>query len=351
MYRRHLFIDFPPKELNFPEVKTYLQSILVGKFDIKRGRKKGGKKASNLKLIINCNEDFNILTRRTHRIRGEELKVQRFLSKDQRIDLVKKRLLRRVYVNNLPLDATEEDLFEIFGQFGRVQEVFTKLKKVDGSEHKYMACYVTFDTAEGVRRCAEKQKNSINFKDTNHVLQLMRPGEGYSETGVGDNLVPLCWVDDMSFCAQAGDNQPQKSTVADMMMEKEREPHYKQIECDYRKKPKKKVWANKTQRKAKKNMKKEKQEVKVPFISLGENCIQNLDWMGYLVNDQFMMSKTRERQKYEEYEKVKKIEGKEFKYSNIRYNFPIFPQQRLPLKYRRKPFVKKAKRGKAKGKK
>ena len=169
---KKLFISFPSKDLAYPDLKEYLNNILVGEISIKRGKNKGKRKPTNVRLIVTDDSDFKTMTEFKHLVKGVELKVQPFLNNQERAALVKEKLCRRIYINNLPLDVQHEDLFTIFKVFDKIEEIFIKQKVEPFTGKKYIAAFVTFSSELGFSKCAAV--GQLRFKGTDRLLDLLK---------------------------------------------------------------------------------------------------------------------------------------------------------------------------------
>lgn len=86
--------------------------------------------------------------------------------------------INKIYVSNVPYDATEDDLFQLFAPFG-CYNVLIPAQTVRGFRRRaysrsFGIAYADFETPEQAKVCVEKL-NNIVFQHRNLVLKLYEP--------------------------------------------------------------------------------------------------------------------------------------------------------------------------------
>jgi hypothetical protein len=154
MFTDHsLFISFAKSRYNVETIRNYLESILIHPFILKKHKTKSKRNTKFLKCTVTSPTDHQTLLAYNHVERGYQLKVAEFRSKEQRSFEIQQRLKRRLYIDGLPLSITEQDLRLAFQGFGKIEQIFIKIK-----DQRVLA-YVTFLKIEDFRTCARKKEN------------------------------------------------------------------------------------------------------------------------------------------------------------------------------------------------
>ena len=255
MSTKQLFIGFPSKKLTPAAVEEYLTSVLTCDYSIKKGKNKGKRKPTKLILSLSNESDFNILTQYKHLVEGVELRIQPFLTKEERTRLVEMKLSRRVYINGLPLAVQHEDVFKLFQTFGKIEEIFIKNKSESKKKGKkrYVAAFVTFETLKGFQRCAKATQGRLMFKKGGCMLRLMKSISLSAGSKHDDSLVELT-------SPKAG------------LTQKRTQMHHSEDGF-------------------KGSMQASTVELNMPFVSLRKDDQHKNDWMGQAIKEKFRLSK------------------------------------------------------------
>lgn len=170
MYK--LFIGYQAQTTTYNQVKNYLLSSIKHDYIIKKNKNKGKKKPNYINLTLTSSEDLKWLNETNHMVNNFQLTIQPFMSKEERRRQVEDRLKRRVYINGLPLNATERQLFENFSIYGDIDEVFFKISEKDNQKSKTL-CYLTFASMYGLMNCLD----SGDILYEGHLLELFLTAE------------------------------------------------------------------------------------------------------------------------------------------------------------------------------
>ena len=189
MSRKQLSIGFPSKDISYDDLKTYLFGLLTEEFTLRRGKNKGRKKPTNVKINLSSDQDYNLLVNYKHLINGVPITVQPFLTREERQAQIKDKLARRLYVSNLPLSAVHQDLFDIFSVFGELDEIFLKRKTHKTTRNPFYIAFVTFKTKQAAKACEEQRE--VFFRRSDYVLELLKctSTKGESSSDENGNMV------------------------------------------------------------------------------------------------------------------------------------------------------------------
>lgn len=162
-YSFQVFIADLPVVTQYNQLCKYIDTK-VGSFRVSLAKKKGSKKACNAVIQIKSADDYNYLLNTKFVFQGHQCQVRPYLNPDQRVRFNQERLERRVYINQLSIQATEADLRHIFQQFGRLEKIYLKNTEELESDSKKGNIYgfVTFSEISATRKCLQK-RNEISI--------------------------------------------------------------------------------------------------------------------------------------------------------------------------------------------
>lgn len=200
--------------------------------------------------------------------------------------MIKEKLSRRVYINNLPLDVSHDDLYDMFKVFDTIEEVFIKIKTNEITGQQFILAFVTFGSILGFKRCTEG--GHLYFKDQGRPLELLKSSSASPSSSDSGNLIVVSPPDLRPAPSRHADAKDQLNLGSEVTPQ-----------CN-----------------------KDTSELRLPFVKLGPGESLGKDWMGNEIKEKFLISRIifGDRMPYE----YQRHFGKnKFLCSNIRMNFPI----------------------------
>lgn len=181
-----LFVRSIPNACKLAVLNDFFSSILEGEFEIKKGKSKGKNKPGHALITVHSERDRRTLLEGTLVLQGAELSIQRYKTPKDLFLEASDMLQKRVYINNLPFDATMPEVKQLFSQFGGIQNIFMKPKIAEGeeevrAERRFIKSYVNFNKIEEAKKCL--QAVPIYFKGHKlHLYQKLTPKNRLKET-------------------------------------------------------------------------------------------------------------------------------------------------------------------------
>lgn len=155
----NIYIGSLPPNTSARFLINYFKKI-VKVADLRRIKNKGRKSPGYAILKLERKEDVEILLSKEHRIEGNLLLVKPYLTPQERLDLEKSLVHKRIYIKNLPENAEAEDYEDFFKKFGKVISVVLKKKQATVGTYGF----ITFENEKIAQNLIDK--GSIDFKGT-----------------------------------------------------------------------------------------------------------------------------------------------------------------------------------------
>lgn len=124
----NIYVGSLPPNTTAKALLAYFDN-LVRVIELKRIKNKGKKSPGYATLKVRTKQEFDLILTREHYIKGHKLAVKAYLTPKERLKLEKNCLKRRVYIKNLPNNASVDELTSLFSQFGKVDSVIIKQKE------------------------------------------------------------------------------------------------------------------------------------------------------------------------------------------------------------------------------
>jgi RNA recognition motif. (a.k.a. RRM, RBD, or RNP domain) len=162
-----VFIKEMPKNTASYDFKNFLAKIVPIK-SFKKSKNKG-KHINNYVIVeVQSQRDADILIKNKYVYRGNRLDVSMYLSDNEKETRAAVAIKKKVYVNDLWLSVSQDDLVKIFSKIGAIESVFLKKKYTDETEKNGIVySFISFVEEASVHKCLQATKSIFDlFKIT-----------------------------------------------------------------------------------------------------------------------------------------------------------------------------------------
>jgi RNA recognition motif-containing protein len=172
MYR--IFIRKLPPNCRTKDLQAYIESQPIGDYTLRKKKNKGKNKKSPIELQVYDREDYELFLFREHLINGVPVNFEQFFSPEEQRSLKNQILAKRVFISNLPLGITAQDLWGLFEKFGQLNNVFIKpstsqADKKNAKGKQYSS--VTFENESDAQQCGNLRQLRYRGKVINVFLK------------------------------------------------------------------------------------------------------------------------------------------------------------------------------------
>lgn len=142
-HKNQIFISSIPSNCTKEDLKKFL--IPYGKFkDFEYNPKEGSLNYNMAKITFYDSASFaSILSNQPHYIKGCKIKVRKYAEGKKLVDVEESIQNRRLYVKSLPPEASDEEIWDLFSNFGEVELFYScRLKRIGNTPTDYG--FITF---------------------------------------------------------------------------------------------------------------------------------------------------------------------------------------------------------------
>lgn len=159
--KQRLFFRTVPNSCSLRVLKSYFKGVLKHKFSLQKGKNKGKRKSGYAIIIVSDPEDVQCLLDLKHYVEGNELVFQKFKTDEELFLEATDMLQKRIYISNFPIETTKDDISLLFSQFGKLEKIFLKPKKImddlTGDWKLVMNSFVNFEQKKDAKKCLGSQ--------------------------------------------------------------------------------------------------------------------------------------------------------------------------------------------------
>ena len=155
---RKIFIGCLPSDTDSEEISKYFSKYCtIINLEVKI--RKNGVCAGFGHLVCEASPgELSVLLSNTHTYRGRNLEVREYLSEEELNKISDNLRRRRIHVSNLPEDIQDEDLSEMFKQFGPIDKAYVANRNPKKTE---IYGFVVFVKEESLNRAL---KEKVTFR-------------------------------------------------------------------------------------------------------------------------------------------------------------------------------------------
>lgn len=162
-----VFIGSIPQKITSQDLEEYFKNF-PGVTKIKMNKKPGCQQNNTAIIRFDNEESYNLaLKEKTITLKQESLNVQHYFKGQKLVDVEEDISKRRIYVDRIPFDTTDQELREFFSEFGTVETGYVcSYRRRDNADNDYG--FITMKDAREAQNLLEMK----NVEKGNLVLEL-----------------------------------------------------------------------------------------------------------------------------------------------------------------------------------